>query len=983
MNCKRASQKIGLTLLLALTATCAVVNAGPRRPPRTPGLDECDSLFAVVIQPEGGTVRLSWYDMPGVSEWIVYRGTRADMSDCEIAAVVSDTCTWRESSTVISERIRLFYWVAARWFGGTPENYSIIADFEEPVALLSYSMDEDLEPSAWHRIVDGGYNPYGYSLELYGNTWKRHPIDTVWLEAGTIWRVAAKAETIGEGQAIGMADSANEMWYGLWGTEVRQLASWNNIYQGWEPAGTWAYFDLPVGEDWMGRFGYYPAVTTLLYANDSDNRRGVFRIDQIRDVTGTISLPPDARFRWRITGYPHPDTMEVAFCSMGCDPEGPLYRHFWSLGDGTFSTQAHPVHRFPARGVFSVALSIRDTSNRVDWIVQEVADTVADASRRITALFGGDVMMARRYEEAGGIIPTRGVNAIFENIRPLVSSVELAMCNLECPLTNATEHHPTKMYYFKGRPEYVEGLTFAGFDYCALANNHTYDYLDSGMFQTMHVLDSVGLLHSGCGETDGIARQPVFFSLNGLSVAIVSFCNRDGSWDNEQPFLGAGPSRPGFAMWNRPNMEQAIPALRDEADVVIVQVHSGFEYATEPPYLSQPDNDRAEWDEVISAVIPDTSDVDLRRYAIDLGADLVVNHHPHVIQGCEFYDGRLIAHSMGNFAFDQYLSETFFTMAIKTQLVGGVGATGFVMHPVFIDRYIPGPARGELGGAIIDYVADLSRPMNTWVMRAPEADTARIIPAGNRASCQRQDYGAELRLENRSGLAISAPFRLEGGGYLTRMSLDSMNMQFRVGRELLWYGNMEDEGATPWDLNSNFERYDTQLVCRGERSLRLNRAGGGNNSVSTNLLNRWPWTAGSYTMSGFARGENTREVRLEVRFWNQRTGGVLVNTQLIGEELSGLFFWKQSWDDVVRPEGGWYYDVRVNLRSPASGEGFAWFDDLALIRWEDWQSGMAELPFPNNLTYVQVRGPEDSESAPISYRREWYYPIDIGGGSPD
>jgi len=966
-----------LALNIGFLAAPPACDAEPRSR-GLPALDECDSLFALVIQPDSGTVRLSWYDLPGVSEWRIYRARSADLSDLEYVTTVRSACTWLESATIVSEWDRAFYVVTAVWDQGTPENYVVIADFETPPELQSYSAGEDVEPESWQRVIDGVHNPFGHSLELYGNTWKRHPIDTLRIEPGTIWQVAAKAEPFSESQAVGMADSANEMWYGLWGTELRQLASWNNTYQGWQPDSTWVLFDLPVGEDWMGRFGYYPEITSLLYCNDADERAGIFRIEQVRDITGTISLPPHSRFRWEITGYPTPDTMEVAFCSMGCDPEGPVYRHLWSLGDGTISREERPIHRYAAGGSYQVALSIRDTSNRLDWVVQRVADSIASSPGSFTALFGGDVMMARRYEAPGGIIPTLGVNAIFERIRPLVSAVDFAMCNLECPLTLATEHHPTKMYYFKGRPEYVEGLTFAGFDYCALANNHTFDYLEEGMYETMHVLDSVGILQNGAGENDEIARQPVFYSNNGLCVAILSFCNRDGSWDNEQPFMGAGPNRPGFAMWNRPNIEQTIPGVRDVADLVIVQVHSGIEYATEPPYLHDRESDRAEWDEVLFSVIPDTADVDLRRYAVEQGADLVVNHHPHVIQGCEWHQGKLIAHSMGNFAFDQQFPETFFSMAITTRLTQA-GASEFILHPVYIQGYIPGPATGELGGAIIDYIADLSRPMNAWVMRAPDADTARIIPVGSRASCERQEYDREIRLTDQDTMAISAPCLLDGGGYLTQISVSGIGVEYRVGREVLWYGNMEDEGAQPWDLNSNYEGFDTTVAYRGNRSIRLNRAGGGTNSVSTNLFYRWPWLDGNHTISGFIRGQNTREVRLEFRFWNNRTGGSLASVDTVGGEFSGSFLWSQVWKDLVRPTNGRYFDVHVNLRSPAFGEGFAWFDDVALIRWEDWQTGSAELPFPNNLSYIQIRAPQGTVSSTVTYRREWYYPLDISG----
>jgi len=960
-------------LLLGILAVSA---AEAKRRGRLP-LDACDSLLALTILPEGSTVRLAWYDFPGVTEWVVYRATALDLRDLTIAAVVCDTTTWVEYDSVVAAHPRLFYCVTARWTQGSPDNYWVIEDFEQPVELTSYSA-EDVTPNAWRRFQDGAYNPFGQCLELYGNNWKRQSIDTVHAGPGSVWRVAMKAVSVGEGQAFGLADSADELWYAVWGSEMRQSEAWNTTYQGWFPANEWAFVDLPVGDDWMGRFGYYPDIDALLYANDNDAANRVLRIDEIRDVSGTVSLPPHARFEWRITGFPAPDSFEVAFCSMGCDLDAPLYRTEWSLGDGLRGSGARLAHRYRSGGEYEVTLTVVDSLNHAAYVRQSVFDTVIAPTRCITALFGGDVMMARRYESDGGqpgIIPTRGVNAIFERMRPLVMSVHLAMCNLECPLTTATEHHPTKLYYFKGRPEYVSGLTYAGFDFCALANNHNFDYLVDGMRETKHVLDSVGLLSTGAGDNAEVARQPVFFSKNGLCVAILSFCNRDGSFDNEQPFLAAGPAKPGFAMWDRANIELTIPAARAVADLVVVQVHSGEEYAIEPLALSMLGYDRRSEQIATFQLLPDTSDVSLRRYALDMGADVVINHHPHVIQGCELYHGKLIAHSMGNFAFEQTFPETFVSMAISAALSAEHGVSDFLVHPIYIDRYIPGPATGELGGAILDYISELSRPMRAWVVRNPGSDLGAIVSDSVGLRRAGENFLDTLWLEERGGYAVSDPFRLRGQGYPVGVRVQGPDSTvFRCGRDVLLIGNMEAEGATPWDLNSNYERYDTLVALRGERSIGLSRAGGGTNSVSTLLAQRPPYNRSfPHTMLGWIQADQGREVRIQFELYSQRTGNNLQSQQTIESSYAGSFDWMLIWDDIVVPEQGYFYNVRLNLRAPASGEeGRAWFDDLALVQWEDWQEGPAVPAFPNNLQWVQVRAPSGTLTVVVEYRREWY-----------
>ncbi len=938
-------------------------------------LDQCDTLYALVIKPESGTIRLTWWAAPGVEEWVIYRSLEADPATATIAAVVHDANTWLEADTFVTAHSRAFYYLTGRWVQGTPENYAVIEDFEGAIELESYSAAEDRAPNAWAIDTDHASGATGHSLELNGNTWKRQPIDTVSLLAGTVWRVIIKGMTPGDNQAFGLADSANELWYPLWGSEMRRSNAWSVTYQGWFATNTWVSVDLPVGDDFKARYGYYPEIVSLLYSNDNDGAHaaGVMRVDEIRDATGTVSLPPIARFRWQITGYPAADTMEVTFCSMGCDPEGPLYQQQWSFGDGTISFEANPVHRYASQGAYSVSLSITDTAERVDWIVQQVRDTAFTVDRRITMLFSGDVMMARRYE-TGGIIPNQGVNAIFAKVQPLVSSVDLAMCNLECPLTTYTTHHPTKSIYFKSRPEYVGALAFAGFDYVALANNHNMDYMEPGMNQTKHVLDSVLILANGAGSNDEIARQPVFYTKDGMCVAVLSFCNRDGSWDNEQPFLGAAPGRPGFAMWDRRNIELAVPAARAVADIVIVQSHTGTEYSLEPALRARLGIEDEE--EPLQAyaydLLPDTADAVLQRYAIDLGADVVVNHHPHVVQGFEAYQGKLIAHSMGNFAFDQEYSETFVSMAVTGTLSNPGGASGYAVHPIYINRYIPTPATGKLGTSILDYLSAMSTGFQTWLVRSSGADSAIIVLNNENAQRFGAPRNAVLPLEDRDGFAVSAPYFVGWNGYLAQMSVQGGEEFFyRLGHDALWFGSMEGEGATPWDLNSAYEKYDSSDSNSGIRSIRLNRAGGGSNSVSTNLLYRQPCKASSdYSIMGWVSGSNTLDEYFQMETYAARSGSAALDIFVPGGARAGTYNWTRYWINGTARAGVYWFGVKMNLHAPASGEGLAWFDDLDVVEWDPWQSAPAAVTFPGNLRYVQVRAPTGTSNATINFQMD-------------
>ena len=939
-----------------------------------PTLDE-DTTIALRIRPLGNSIHLAWRPNAEALDWFVVRAFDPNFTDAETLFTTPDT-SWIDTNILLQSNTHAFYWVIPHFYVPPPTDEDIVEDFDHDPVFTSYP-DQDAEPDSFQLVPGGPRFPNGHYLELYGNTWKQESITPIHVVDGTTWRLAIQLIGRCEHQAFGMADSANAMWYSLRGWEQRISESWIQTYQGWYADSTWYWLDLRIGDEWFSHFGYYPNITTLFFGNDNDadTSVGILRIDEIRDITGAISYPPEAGFTWEIVNYPNADSMDVMFRPYSYDPEAPLAYIMWDFGDSTFSFESHPIHRYASGSTYIAVQTVADSAGQMDWASREVTDTLSSSSREMSAIFTGDVMIARRYEDQGGIIETWGADTIFNRVQPLLTAVDFAMCNLECPLTNDTNHHPTKLFYFKGRPEYVGALEFAGFDFVSTANNHTFDFMEGGLHETIRVLDSVGIMNFGSGDNEDLAREPIFFSQNGLCVAVLGFCNRDGTEDNAQPYLAAGVSRSGFAMWDRAAIEEMLPRVRDVADVVIVQVHSGLEYYTTPPYLADQSHwDLSDWgdDDPTLELIPDTSDVFLRRYAIDMGADLVINHHPHVIQGIELHNGKVIAHSMGNFAFDQTIAETMLSFVLEARMSFDNGVDNFVVRPIYVDRYIPTPASGELARALLDYESNLSRPMGTLMLRAPDGELGHVLLNPN-VPHEFEEYTDMLTLSDFVDFAVSPPFRLEGGGYPVTVSIETpVGAEVRAGREVMMFGNMEAEGATAWDLNSNFEHYDP-LAYRGQRSIRLNRAGIPSNSVSTRLLRRPTYDLGhQYSISGWVRGDNTRDGRLIFEYWDGRTGGNFpVLDYIIGTDFQGTFPWTHVWQDLVPPDNGWFYNVVLYLRAPQDGEGQMWFDDVFVVQWEDWHTDSADLPFPSNLNWIQVRAPMGTTETIVNYRKEW------------
>ncbi|MFC6955382.1 CapA family protein [Halorubellus litoreus] len=254
-----------------------------------------------------------------------------------------------------------------------------------------------------------------------------------------------------------------------------------------------------------------------------------------------------------------------------------------------------------------------------DWqaIVDDVpspertVDVAADASGDAWSLFAaGDVKYRHRTATdapVGTALASRARNA------------DVATANLEAPVAGYGEPIAKSGPTNDTDQEVPAILDAAGFDCVTLANNHAMDYGADGLFGTIAECEDSGLTTVGAGDTEDAAMMPVRFDVNGTSVAIFSFCERE--------FGTADADAPGTAWLHHPETLERVRST--EADVVVVNAHGGVEFVPVPPRHHRR----------------------RLRELVDAGADLVVGHHPHVPQGWEVYDDAPIFYSLGNFLF--------------------------------------------------------------------------------------------------------------------------------------------------------------------------------------------------------------------------------------------------------------------------------------------------------------------------------------------
>jgi poly-gamma-glutamate capsule biosynthesis protein CapA/YwtB (metallophosphatase superfamily) len=248
----------------------------------------------------------------------------------------------------------------------------------------------------------------------------------------------------------------------------------------------------------------------------------------------------------------------------------------------------------------------------------------------VRILLAGDVMLGR---EVAGIV-TNDPWSVFQDLTYQVRTADIAVANLESPLTTRP-HVAETPYALEADPASARLVTSAGFDAVSVANNHAGDAGLEGFTDTLAALEGAGIASLGGGADAGDAVTPTIMERNGVRVALLAF-------DATQQGPRAAESTPGVAWWNPLAARVAVSRARASADVVVVGLHGGIEYLTQPdPYLSGLARRLATW-----------------------GADVVWASGPHVVQPVRVLETpgtvrpTLVATSLGNLVFDQSKPQT-------------------------------------------------------------------------------------------------------------------------------------------------------------------------------------------------------------------------------------------------------------------------------------------------------------------------------------
>lgn len=269
----------------------------------------------------------------------------------------------------------------------------------------------------------------------------------------------------------------------------------------------------------------------------------------------------------------------------------------------------------------------------------------------LTILAVGDINLGRAL---GKRILSGQKDLPFRNVRAEISGADVAFANLESQISEQKgQTEGSSNYVFTGPPQGADELANAGFDVVSTANNHAWDFGERALKETIDNLKRVNVLHAGTGETLDAAYAPAIVERNGWRVGFLAVTGVFNS-----PFEDS-PARDHVAWADPVLVALKIKELRHQGvDVVIVSYHGGVEYSPDP----------------------DEPTRSFTRACIDAGADAVIGHHPHVTQGVEWYNGKPIFYSLGNFVFKQFDPWTNLGLGVRLTFRDG--------HPMQVE-YLP------------------------------------------------------------------------------------------------------------------------------------------------------------------------------------------------------------------------------------------------------------------------------------------------------
>ena len=301
--------------------------------------------------------------------------------------------------------------------------------------------------------------------------------------------------------------------------------------------------------------------------------------------------------------------------------------------EGKLSVEVPTVHVVTPSGESGTAENEVEETENTDSETGG-SDTVepdeSEPKEDVTLLFAGDLFLTDILQEK---YDKNGISAAAtQELLSVTRGADVFMLNQEFPFGTTGEAMEDKQYTFRVAPKYVSILPELGTDIVTLANNHMLDFGRGPLTETLTALDGAGILHVGAGQNLQAASALKTIDVGGRTIGFLGATRviPEHSWTASKSNSGL------FTTYDPTKLVTEIQEAKKTCDYVVVYVHWGVERNTEPEDYQK----------------------SLARQYIDAGADAVIGAHPHVLQGIEYYQGKPIFYSLGNFIFANRTYET-------------------------------------------------------------------------------------------------------------------------------------------------------------------------------------------------------------------------------------------------------------------------------------------------------------------------------------
>ncbi|MCP1123427.1 CapA family protein [Bacillus sp. 3103sda1] len=245
----------------------------------------------------------------------------------------------------------------------------------------------------------------------------------------------------------------------------------------------------------------------------------------------------------------------------------------------------------------------------------------------ITLTFSGDTMFDWQLRP---VIQSKGADYPFQHVKPEIEKADYSFVNLESAFTTREKKYPGQLFWIKSDPSTLQAIKNTGYDIVNIGNNHTLDYYQDGLLDTISHVEKIGLPYIGAGKNASDAYTAREVTIKGKKFKFISFVRfmPDSAWvaTNDKPGVANG--------YDLNLVTKTIKEQKKDADYMIVYMHWGVEKTNRPADYQK---------EYVQKMV-------------EAGANAIVGSHPHWLQGFEYYNKVPVAYSLGNFLFPDYVT---------------------------------------------------------------------------------------------------------------------------------------------------------------------------------------------------------------------------------------------------------------------------------------------------------------------------------------